>query len=210
MLGSAVGAAPAAAQTGVPVTAGYRDQTYGDPAAPGADDVTAARNQSKLWFSDGTWWALLFDRKAPNLTAKFRIYRFDMATQGWTSTGVAADDRNRSHADVLSDGNTLYIASAQAAGTSVAKDVRIYKYTYSPATKAYTLVAGFPKLLANTSAGTGYSTITRDSTGTLWVAFTQSNKVMISRSTDAGVTWATPIALPGMGNDITAEDVAAI
>ena len=210
VLGGALGAAPAAAQTGVPVTAGYRDHTYGDPAAPGADDVTAARNQSKLWFNDGTWWALLFDRKAPNLTAKFRIYRFDTATQGWTSTGVAVDDRNRSHGDVLSVGNTLYIASAQAAGTSVAKDLRIYKYTYNPVTKAYTLVAGFPKLLANTSTGTGYSTIAGDSVGTLWVSFTQNNKVMIASSADAGVTWTTPIQLPGMGNDITPEDVAAI
>ena len=85
------------------VTAGYRDHQYGDPAAPGGDDVSAARNQSKLWFHDGHWFAVMFDTRT-QANAKFRIWRFDMATQSWTNTGVAVDDRNRSHADVLAVG----------------------------------------------------------------------------------------------------------
>ena len=38
-----------------PVTVGYRDAQYGDPAAPGGDDVTANRVQSKLWVNDSRW-----------------------------------------------------------------------------------------------------------------------------------------------------------
>ncbi len=207
VLASILGAAPVAADPGVPVTAGYRDLQYGDPAAPGADDVTAARNQSKLWFNDSRWFGILFDpRSTPN--AKFRIYRFDMATQGWTSTTIAVDDRNRSHADALAVGNTLYVAST-GGPSSAAKDLRVYKYTYNATTKAYAAVAGFPKLVPGTSTGTGYPVITADSTGRLWIAYPQANKIMVATSGDAGVSWSTQI-LPGLGNDVIAEDVAAI
>lgn len=207
LLGTTAGVSPASADTGIAVTAGYRDQSYGDPAAPGADDVTAGRNQSKLWFNDGRWWGVIFDRGTT--AAKFRIYRFDMATQGWTSTGVAIDDRNRSHADVLSVGSTLYVAST-GGPTSADKRLRIYKYTYSGATHTYAPVAGFPKVFTSTDVGTGYPTIAQDTTGRLWVAYPQANKVMIASSGDLGVTWTSPFVIPGMGNDATPEDVAAI
>jgi PKD repeat protein len=185
------------------VIAGYRDVQYGDPAAPGGDDVTVAANQSKLWFHDGNWFGVLFDpRSTPN--AKFRIYRFTMATQDWTSTGVAVDDRNRSHADVLDDGANIWVASAHKTGS-----LRVYKFTYNAATKAYSIAAGFPVTIANTTTGTGYATIAKDTTGRLWVAYTMSNRVKVTSST-TGTTWDVPFDLPGMGNDLTAEDTAAI
>jgi PKD repeat protein len=207
LLGTLTGGAPVAADTGVAVTAGYRDQSYGDPAAPGADDVTAGRNQSKVWFNDGRWWGLVFDRGTT--TAKFRIYQFNMANQGWTTTGVAVDDRNRSHGDVLSTGSTLFVASTGGA-TSADKRLRIYKYSYNAVSHAYAAVAGFPKVFATTDTGTGYPTITRDTTGRVWVTWTQANKVMVAASDDGAVTWTAPFVLPGMGNDATPEDVAAI
>ena len=202
------------------VAVGYRDHSYAE--APGGDDVTADRSQSKLWFHDGRWFGIMFD---PTLTtnAKFRIWRFDMATQNWTNTTVAVDDRNRSHADALSDGAVLYVASARAEGAAgtVGRDLRIYKYSYNATAKTYALVAGFPKLIAGTAAGTGYSTIAKDASGRLWVAWTQAStagailptepaKVKISSSGDAGVTWSAPINLPNMGNDVTNDDIAAI
>ncbi len=102
----------------VPVTAGYRDDIqYGDPAAPGGDDVTANRSQSKLWTNDGFWFGVRFD-PISTPAAKFRIWRFNMATQNWTNTTVAVDDRNRSHGDVLADGNVIYVASARAEGAA--------------------------------------------------------------------------------------------
>jgi hypothetical protein len=202
-------------QAATPVTAGYRDHAYGDPAAPGGDDVTAARNQSKLWTHDGRWFGLLFDNRAADPT--FRIYRFDMATQDWTNTDINADTRNRTHSDVVTVGNTLYIASSRAYGSSLStgRHVRIYKYTYDTVDKRFEPVTGFPKTLAGTTAGTGYPTIAADPNGHLYVAFTQPNasgawRVMVSKSIDAGATWATPIQLPVMGNPIQSMDVAAI
>jgi PKD repeat protein len=196
----------------VPVTAGYRDAVaYGDPAAPGGDDVTANRSQSKLWTNDGFWFGLRFD-PISTTNAKFRIWRFDMATQDWTNSTIAVDDRNRSHADVLSDGNVIYVASARAAGSvgTVGRDLRIYKYSYNTTSNTYALVAGFPKLIAGTAAGTGFSTIAKDGNGRLWVAFTQANRVRISNSADNGVNWSAPIDVPNMGNDMTTDDTAAI
>ena len=195
-----------------PVTVGWRDDLqYGDPAAPGGDDVTANRSQSKLWTNDGFWFGVRFDpRSTP--AAKFRIWRFDMATQNWTNTSVAVDDRNRSHGDVLSDGNVVYVASARAEGPAgtVGRDLRIYRYTYNTTSNTYALSGGFPKLIAGTAAGTGFSTIAKDGNDDLWVAFTQANRVRITTSTDNGVTWGAPFDLPNMGNDITANDTAAI
>jgi PKD repeat protein len=193
--------APASIEAATPVTAGYRDQSYAD--APGGDDVTAGAMQSKVWYNDGRWFSIMFDPvTTPN--AKFRIYRFDMATQDWTSTSVAVDDRNRSHADVLSVGNTIYVASAHATA-----GLRFYRFAYSAATHAYTLGAG-PIELTNTSTGTGYSTIARAADGKLWIVFTQGNRVKFSVSDDSGATWSTPAEVPGQTNDLSPEDVAAV
>ena len=192
-----------------PVTAGYKDFSYAD--APGGDDVTADRSQSKLWTHDGRWFGIMFD-PTTTTNAKYRIYRFDMATQNWTNTTIAVDDRNRSHADALSDGNTLYVASSRTAGTlgSTGRDLRVYKYTYNATAKVYAIAAGFPKVIPSTADGTGYATIAKDSTGRLWVSYTDAGRVKISSSADAGVTWSAPIDLPNMGNDVTSDDVAAI
>jgi PKD repeat protein len=193
--------APAALQAATPVTAGYRDQSYAD--APGGDDVTAAALQSKLWFNDGRWFALMFDPvTTPN--AKFRIYRFDMTTQDWTSTSTPVDDRNRSHADVLSVGSTIYVASAHATSS-----LRFYRFTYAAATHAYTLAAG-PITIANTTTGTGYSTIARAADGKLWIVFTQGLRVKFTVSADNGATWTTPADVPGQTSDLVAEDIAAV
>lgn len=195
-----------------PVTVGYRDDVqYGNPAVPGGDDVTANRSQTKLWTNDGFWFGVRFDPISTQ-NAKFRIWRLNMATQNWTNTTIAVDDRNRSHGDALSDGNVVYFASARAEGPAgtTGRDLRIYKYTYNTTSNTYAAVAGFPKLIAGTAAGTGFSTIAKDADGDLWVSFTQANRVRISTSTDNGVTWSAPIDLPNMGNDISANDTAAI
>ena len=202
VLAGAIGAAPSALAA-TPVTQGYRDHQYGDPAAPGGDDVTAGSAQRKLLFNDGRCFVILFDpRSTPN--AKYRIYRFDMATQDWTSTLVPADDRNRSHADVLSVGNTIYVASAHPT-----QSLRFYRFTYNPVSHAYALGAG-PIAVPGTTTGTGYATIARDSGGALWAVFTQGLRVRFSRSGDNGATWTSPAEVPGQLHDLVSEDVAAV
>ncbi len=99
----------------VPATPGpgYQDYIYKPLAdGTGADDVTSYRNQSKLWFNDGRWWGILFD-KGSSKDGTYRIQSFNMATQTWTSgiAGAQVDNRNRSHADTLWDGTNLWVIS---------------------------------------------------------------------------------------------------
>lgn len=206
VLGTTLGATrPSNAAT--PIIAGYADHLYGDPNVPGGDDVTAPHNQSKLWFHDGSWFALMLD----NATAKYRIYKFSMATQDWTSTGVQVDERNRSHGDALVDGNTLWVASSYNSTVSptTPKDLRVYKLNYNTVTKTYAAAVGFPKIIPSTSAGTTNATIAKDTAGHLWVAYNQGLRVKVASSTDGGASFTTA-DIPGMGNDGAADDVAAI
>ena len=120
---------------------GFTDFVYKpDVDGTGGDDVTSFRNQSKLWFNDGRWWGILFDKgSAPNGT--YRIQSLNMATQTWTTSATATqvDNRNRSNADALWDGTNLWVVSSHDHGRnwSTNGDVRLFKYTYSATTKTY-------------------------------------------------------------------------
>ena len=206
VLGTTMSATPTSSAA-TPVIAGYADHLYGNPSVPGGDDVTAPHNQSKLWFHDGRWFALMLD----SATAKYRIYKFDNATQDFTSTGVQVDERNRSHGDALADGNTLWVASSynSTASPTTPRDLRVYKFNYNTTSKVYALASGYPKLIPGTSTGTTNATIAKDSVGHLWVAYNQALAVKIANSTNGGTTWTTA-DVPGMGNLGVADDVVAI
>ena len=73
-----------------PVTVGYRDYFFGNNVD---DELTGEKPQSKLWWNDGFWWGSLWDPDGET----YRIYRFDIATQSWTSTGTAIDDLSLIH-----------------------------------------------------------------------------------------------------------------
>ncbi len=209
---------PVAAAPAVPGP-GYTDFVYKpDPdTGTGGNDVTSSRNQSKLWFNDGRWWAIMFDRGTTS-NGTYRIQSFNMATQAWTTsaTATAVDNRNRSHADALWDGTNLWVASSHDRGSNISPngDLRLYKYSYNATSKTYALVSGFPKKVdSNTVAGAGTSevTIAKAPSGLLWVAYRKGTNIMVSHSTTSGGTlWVTPFVIPGMGNPVTTDDQAAI
>ncbi len=197
---------------------GYQDFVYKPLAdGTGANDVTSFRNQSKVWFNDGRWWGILFD-KGSTANGTYRIQSLNMASQTWTSSATATqvDNRNRSHADALWDGTNLWVASSHVRGANVSPngDLRVYKFSYNSASKTYALVSGFPKTVAGGVAGNGTfaATIAKAPNGQLWVAYTQGTAVMVTHSsTSAGTIWATPFAIPGQGNPVvTNNDQAAI
>ena len=66
--------------------------------------------QSKLWFADGRWWALMFHAKSGTT----QIHRLDAKRQEWVTTGVVVDTRDRSRGDALWDGRKLYVATGTA------------------------------------------------------------------------------------------------
>ena len=85
-----VGAGSASAAPG---DVGYQGPSYsGVPNVPTSD-----KPQSKLWYAQGSWWAVMFDTGS----GTWHIFRLDRATQVWTDTGVLVDKRPNTLADVL-------------------------------------------------------------------------------------------------------------
>jgi len=188
-----------------PGSIGFEDMsTSGTGGAASGEKPT-----SKLWFNAGSWWGVLFD----SVSQTYHIFRLNRTTQTWIDTGVRVDDRPKSRADALWDGQHLYIASAIFATSSTSSasgnPARLYRYQYDPATATYALDSGFPVTISNYSTET--LTIDKDSTGVLWASWAQDTQVYVNRSTGSDSTWGTPIVLPVSGAiNLDADDISAV
>ena len=189
----ALAAAPAGA-------VGFRDFSY-----PGAVAPTGDKPQSKLWLNDGIWWASLFN----SVTARHEIYRLDWAAQSWSTTGVPIDARRTSTADTLWDGTHLYVASAGPNPGNATQSARVYRFTYDPAAQTYALDDGFPVTVS--AGGMEAVVLAKDSTGMLWVTFTQNNQVLTAHSTVDQLHWSQPAVLPlPQATALAPDDIASI
>jgi hypothetical protein len=166
------------ASAAVPLPAGYADFTY--PSA--GNTPTGEKPQSKLWYNDGRWWADMLAADGLHY-----IYYLDLATQNWIKTTTMLDIRTKTKSDCLWDGTHLYVATG---GGSVATgsdlDGVLYRYSYNPNTQAYTKDFG-PVTIR--TGGAEALVLDKDSTGKLWITYTQGNKVWINRSTGADNLW---------------------
>jgi hypothetical protein len=189
----------------VPVTAGYRDFYFGKSVN---NTPTGEKPQSKLWWNDGIWWGSLYDP----IRRSHAIHRFDVDTQSWTSTGTVIDERSNSKADVLWDGQRLYVVSQIFTHTpgpaTEANSGRLYRYRYQAALKSYALDAGLPVLVNRSVSET--LVLAKDSSGRLWVTWTEGGKVKINRTLGNELTWGTPFDLPVQGNDVREDDISTI
>jgi hypothetical protein len=197
--------APSMHAQSVPVAAGYRDFYFGKSVN---NTPTGEKPQSKLWWNDGLWWGSLYDP----IRHSHAIHRFDVGTQSWTSTGTVIDERSNSKADVLWDGQRLYVVSQIFTHTpepaTEANSGRLYRYRYQAASKSYTLDAGFPVLVNRSVSET--LVLAKDSSGRLWVTWTEAGKVKINRTLGNDLTWGTPFDLPVQGNEVTKDDISTI
>lgn len=169
------------AQTGT----GYKDFSYGSARAP-----TGEKPQSKLWYNDGLWWAVMFNRSSHY----HEIYKLNWDTQTWATTGVPIDSRLHSTHDALSVGNKLYIAAAaippNPPAIPVPADPNIYivSFTYDSANKTY--ASGNSSVVYEKWVET--VVIDQDSLGRLWITFTDVNPDGVSRSVYFSHTRGTP------------------
>ena len=206
--------APAGASAAT-VTAGFRDFSYGTSVtAP-----TGQKPESKLWFQDGRWWAVLFN----TATRRFEIYGFNKnseATNAWTTTGTAVDGRRTASVDVKWVGNNkLYVVSHIAErATTTDKTVNVKRFGYTPGatpgTGKYTLET--TKTVANGALET--AEIERDGAGRLWVTWTAANasggrSVFVTHTVarDADTDFVAPFVLPvPNANNLSADDIATL
>lgn len=205
--------------------AGYADFSYGTDPIP--EDPSGKGAQSKVWWHDNFWWAVMFNSTAQAV----HIYQLDAHTQTWIDTGVVVDDRFdlvediETRADVLSDGNTLYIVSHLKKQDGVFNNnqdkwARLYRFNYVDAQDTYELEGSFP--VANYLSEA--MVLDMDSTGRLWVAFvardsrggapTNAPTVRISYSDTNGENWVTDSIIlpvtPEAATIVDADDIASV
>jgi hypothetical protein len=187
------------------VQVGYRDHNFGSNVT---STPTGEKPQSKLWFNDGSWWGSLWNPA----TNQYEIYQFDVATQSFSTTGVAIDDRTSTKADCLWDGVNLYVVSnvftTSAGSASASQSGRLYRYSYDSASKTYSLDSGFPVLVNSSKSET--LVIDKDTTGQLWVTWMEGGDVMVNRSTTDDLTWGTPFVLPVQTSTAQGDDISSI
>jgi hypothetical protein len=179
---------------------GFRDFSYGS----GVTAPTGQKPQSKLWFTDGSWWGALYSTSS----SAYTIHRLS-SSQTWSNTGVAIDDRERGRPDALWSGGKLFIVSGGTSPSSSGDSARLLRYSYDATTDTYSLDAGFPVVIS--SGGMDSAVLDRDSTGILWVTYTQNGRVLITHSTGDDRVWVAPYVIPvGGATGTLTEDISAV
>jgi hypothetical protein len=94
--------------------------------------------------------------------------------------------------------------------SSPGKPSRLYRFSYSPATKSFSLDAGFPVQINDTSSET--LVIDEDSTGIVWATWAQDNRVMVSHSVGGDDrSWIAPYVVPSSGaSNLKSDDISSL
>jgi hypothetical protein len=156
------------ADSGIPGPA-YTGGTSGPP--------TTSKPESKLWFNDGFWWAVMAKRVSAT-NNDYHIFRLSLRPQRWIDTGVVVDGRDSTRQDVLSTGSRLFVASHKYVGVSnydstpdTSDQMRLYRFSYNAATNRYT-----PEGTAVINEQKSETlVIDRDSTGAIWATWVQED-----------------------------------
>src|SRR5690606_19620345 len=190
----------APAQTNI----GYVGPSYG---TSGNSTPTGEKPESKLWWHDGRWWAVMYNGSA----AEYRIYWLNLSNQTWNDTGFATGNRGNDKVDVLwsQSSQKLYMVShvfSTSASPSGAAP-QLFRYSYNSGSKTYSLDAGFP-----VDVGVGRMealVIDQDSTGRLWIAYVQDRYPTVAHSTTNDQTWSAPFRVPGAAQT-NSDDIASV
>jgi len=161
---------------------------------------TSYEHQSKLWFQDDAWWALMY-QPADGSSGIFEL----LPDHTWRPTGTVISTNPADMGDALLDGNNLYVVTRAVPGT-----LEFRLLTYDERAREYTPQSSQPVPI--TARGSrAPAAIAKDTTGRLWVAFAGSPTVLISHSDDSGSTWTEP-APPAVPTGATASfgEVAAV
>jgi Ca2+-binding RTX toxin-like protein len=181
---------------------------------------TTSKPESKLWFNDGFWWAVMAKRVSAT-NADYHIFRLSLRPQRWVDTGVIVDTRDSTRQDVRSTGSKLFIASHKFVDvtsntTPVGNDeMRLYRFNYNTGTNRYTLEAGFPMTIDSEKSET--LVIDADTTGVLWATWVQADSsghhVYVKSTTGDCVSGASGSCSWGGAtvlDDVGADDISSV
>jgi Ca2+-binding RTX toxin-like protein len=156
------------ADIGIPGPA-YTAGTSGPP--------TTSRPESKLWFNDGFWWAVMAKRVSTT-NNDYHIFRLSLRPQRWIDTGVLVDGRDSTRQDVLWTGSKLFIAAHKYVDVSnfdstpaTGDQMRLNRYSYNAGSNTYSL-DGTAVINEQKSESL---VIDRDSTGAIWATWVQED-----------------------------------
>lgn len=175
-------------------------RAYPGPAFPDGLRAapTAFDQQSKLWFHDDAWWALMFDADQ----GVVRIHEL-MADHTWRARSAVLANSPSSGGDALAVGDTLYVAQR-----TTDTQLWLVRLTYDPAAREYRTDTGFP--VAVTRGGSEMVTVARDTTGALWISLTSSSQALVVVSRDGGLTWSAPFPPGGASAAVGRGEVSAV
>jgi IPT/TIG domain-containing protein/flagellar hook capping protein FlgD len=188
-----------------PVDVGYRDFDFGTAVT---STPTGEKPESKLWWTDGFWWGVLWNPAS----SSYEIHRFDLSSHNWISTGTPVDPRASAKVDALWDGQRLYVAThiftLNPGATTAGNSARLYRYSYNATQNTYSLDSGFPVTINGSKSET--LVLDKDSTGKLWITWIEGKRVKVNRSTGSDLTWGTPFDLPVQGNNTDVDDISSL
>jgi hypothetical protein len=156
--------------------------------------VTGEKPQSKLWYHDGSWWAILH---GPNGVAFYEKLG-DVWYRGAFMDAVLASS---GEADVKWDGQRLMVLV-------YATTSQYFEYTYDASLRVWNLVPGFPVAVPRPS-GSETMVMETDSAGRAWITAEGNNAVNVYYTTSADRrTWSkNPVVLR---TGLAADDICSI
>lgn len=172
-------------------TTAVQDFNYGEPGYPATRD----KSQSKLWFHDGSWWAVMLN---PYYS---EVHVFELRDGSWHDTGTFVDGRPQSSADVIWTGETLYVGSRTSTG-----DLLLQRYRYGD-NRTWVPLSPTPDRIAPN--GGQSLTIAVDGLGRVWAAWSARGQVHVAASGTDGRGFGSPTALQG-GEGAHEDDAVAI
>lgn len=139
---------------------------------------TFDKSQAKTWWYDGSWWGLLY--QPADATVRVGQLQHD---HRWVLGESVVSTDPVAVGDVVVDGRRVHVLSRDRSGLSVVDLV------YRRRAGRYA-VAG-PAVPLGTR-GTSAATMTKDSTGRLWVTFVRASHLNVQHSNPSRTRWSLP------------------
>lgn len=156
-------------------------------------DPTQDKPQSKIWFSDGSWWTILPDSQGPSIWK-----RGDSQWQKMTSLDSELA-KLPGKADVFSNGQEQYILLVGNCELNFLK--------LNTRSGSVQISQKGPLPLPSLCKEIETATITQDDAGTLWVASDMNEQVIVWSSKNEGISWSQPVVL---SESISSDDISLI